>query len=229
MKILLLVFLFLSFLISVGCEKKPTSARLVAIDTLKPDMFFNNVFFDKATNTEFLIIENTWLNDPTKNRSLTFYSFTNGKIEKKKQINFNIPFNFMNYLILTFDSIYIIPYKSKRLFLFDGEGNEVNRWNLDLFDSDTVVYSPSDRHLIMNKGILYFYLDAIRYDNYYKQKFIGMLQIENGEIINFNKMISFPEYYQQEKRYMWYFPSFLIHKENELVISYGVSHNLLHL
>ena len=231
MKIFFLI-LFLSFLTFVGCEKKPTTARLVLIDTLKADVRFGEsdiVFFDETTNTEYLVKKNTWGSFDTTKRNLAFYTLNEGNIELAKTIYLNFPRNISNFLIHSFDSIYTIPYQTKHLFLFDGDGNEVNRWSLDLFDSDSVMYLPLDRTPIMNNGILYLHLSAIKYDNYYKQKFIGMLQIENGEIIKSNKIINFPKYYQQERSYMFYSPyspSFLIHKENELVISHVVSHNL---
>ena len=219
------LILFAVLLLFVGCDKKLTIVRLIAIDTLKTDVIFDDVYFDTATNKEFLI-KNNWEKLNGK-RTLDFYLFDSNKIEKYKQIIFNSPVIFYNYLVHSFDSIYTIPNGTKHLFLFDGNGNEIQRWALSIFDSDTVVYLPADIPFILNDGILYFYLDAIVYDNYYKQKFIGMLQIENGIIVKSNRIISFPNYYQQEKSYMFYSsPSFLIHKEKKLLISYAVSHNL---
>lgn len=222
MKKFLLFLLLFNFLFLISCDKRYKKIELIPIDTLSKDVIYDASYFDSTNHIEYLIKD-------VKNvhNDLDSLIFFDAKTEERKYgIKFQTSYSLVEYNLHTLDSIFAIVCYQNKLCQFSRQGELVNEWDIELFD-DSISYEASFLKPLINDDVIYCEIGSdLRAPAFYDTKHIGMIKLLDGKIRGYRKIINYPDFYRQDSSYLLLDVNKLIYNNKELLISYGLSHDL---
>ncbi|MGI6370197.1 MAG: DUF4221 family protein [Candidatus Kapaibacterium sp.] len=222
MKKIFLFLLLFNFLFLISYDKCYKKIELIPIDTLSKDVIYNASYFDSTNYIEYLIKDVKNLHNDLD--SLIFFD---AKTEERKYgIKFQTSYPLVEYNLHTLDSIFAIVCYQNKLCQFSRQGELVNEWDIKLFD-DSISYEAYFLKPLINDDVIYFEIGAdLSVPAFYNTKHIGMIKLLDGKIRGYKKIINYPDFYRQDSSYLLLDVNKLIYNNKELLISYGLSHDL---